>query len=148
MRQLLRNGLIIGAAIIAFTAVSIAPAHALSVSGGCTASNGYSATGWVNFEYVPSASRDYITYFSWNINGQSGSTQNNVNIELKRDVTLGGDTTIYSWSTGSARNGSGSHTPPTTVSVPLNWTVYANFRFTFDRNNLPDVACTARTSSF
>ncbi|GAA3798417.1 hypothetical protein GCM10022226_17190 [Sphaerisporangium flaviroseum] len=122
-------------------------AHAASVSGACTTS-GLSATGWVHYTYVSSTARDKIDKFTWQINGQSGSTQNDVILELKRDVNVGSDTVHYSWSTGSASNGAGSHTPSQAVSVPASYNAYGRFNFIFDRNNASDPSCVATTSRF
>ncbi|WP_188189996.1 hypothetical protein [Nonomuraea sp. SYSU D8015] len=128
--------------------MSASPAHAELVPGGCTASNNYTGTGWVEFYHDSRTNSSVIHGYRWNINGQSGSTKNNVVIELKRDISWGEDDVIYRWKTGSAHNGTGSHTPPSRISVPSSWTMYGRFHFIFDRNNNTDPDCHARTGSF
>ena len=124
-----------------------AAAHAKDVSGACTA-DGKSATGWVHYTWDSGLSKDKINKFTWQINGQSGSTKNDVIIELKRDVNNAPDTVHYTWSTGSAKNGSGSHSPSQTTRVPGSWNTYGRFHFIFDINNKPDPDCHAATSRF
>ncbi|MGI5286194.1 hypothetical protein ACQEVF_23050 [Nonomuraea polychroma] len=146
MRTNIRRGLIAATAAVVFTVTNVAPALADSSSGNCS-SLGYSATGRANYTTGGTGVR-YISSFSWTINGQSGSTKNDVIIELKRDDTLRPDPVLYTWSTGSARNGDGSHTPPYALEMPVLWRVYARYHFIFDRNNLGDPECYARTSNF
>ncbi|TMR89057.1 hypothetical protein [Nonomuraea basaltis] len=52
------------------------------------------------------------------------------------------------WSTGSAKNGTGSHDPSQTVQVSGSWNTYGRFHFIFDINNATDPDCHATTSRF
>ncbi|MFD1539976.1 hypothetical protein [Nonomuraea guangzhouensis] len=121
-------------------------AHAASASGGCTKS-GKSGSGWVYYTYVSSSARDRIDKFTWQINGQAGSTKNDVILELKQDKT-GSDPVLYSWSTPNATNGAGTHVPSQALSVPASYKTYGRFHFIIDINNADDPECTAETNRF
>jgi hypothetical protein len=147
LKKIARSTVLTSAVAIATLLGTASAAHAGDVSGACT-SDGYSATGWVYYHYVSSVARDEIDKFTWQINGQSGSTLNDVIIELKRDVNNAPDTVHYTWSTRSAKNGSGSHDPSATVRVPGSYNTYGRFHFIFDINNQADPDCHATTSRF
>ncbi|MFI7705370.1 hypothetical protein [Nonomuraea sp. NPDC049480] len=147
MLKKIAKGVVLPSALAMAAIVSTAAAaHAASVSGACS-TEGKSATGWVHYTHVSSSARDRIDKFTWQINGQSGSTKNDVILELKRDVT-GSDPVLYSWSTGSASNGAGTHVPSQSVSVPASYNTYGRFHFIFDINNASDPDCIATSNRF
>lgn len=128
------TSLVVATTILATTTA----AHAASISGSCSVGNGWSASG--GFNYTNSGTNHSVSSYFWNINGQSGSTQNDVYGEIRRDQT-GPDSSLWSFSTTNARNGSGS------VGVnrtwPTNYALFAQTRIVFDRNNASDPSCTA-----
>lgn len=146
-KKIARSTVLTSAVVIATLLGTASAAYARDVSGACTA-DGKSATGWVHYHYSSSIAKDVIDKFVWQINGQSGSTKNDVIIELKRDVNNAPDTVHYTWSTGSAKNGSGSHDPSQAVQVSGSWNTYGRFHFIFDINNATDPECHATTSRF
>ncbi|MCG5219680.1 hypothetical protein [Streptosporangium sp. KLBMP 9127] len=147
LNKFVRGTVVASGLAVAVLLGTAATAHAGNVQGACT-KDGRSATGWVHYTYESSLAKDKITKFTWDINGQSGSTLNDVILELKRDVNNGSDTVHYAYSTSSADNGNGSHTPSQTTRVSASWNAYGRFNFIFDINNEIDPSCVATTSRF
>ncbi|MER6826951.1 hypothetical protein ABT352_13285 [Streptosporangium sp. NPDC000563] len=140
------TGALMVAGLAMLTVVGTAgAANAASRSGSCTAS-GMIADAAIHYTTNTVSGKTTLDRFTWTIYGESGSTKNNVKATLMRDVSLSTDTAHYTWSTESAKNGYGSHTPSSTVSVPSSWKLYGKFKFIFDRNNLPDPNCNLETS--
>jgi hypothetical protein len=131
----------LAAATLLATATS---ASASTASGSCS-TGGLSATGSVN--YTTTGGRDYVTSYTWTINGITGSTQNNVHVTLKHDVT-GPDDTLASYTNDRVNNGYGYYTLNPRLSFPSSWVIFAEYRFSFDRNNAVDPYCVALTSRF
>jgi len=146
MLKKVSTGALMVAGLAMLTVVGTAgAANAASRTGSCSAS-GMIGDGAIHYTTSVTSGKTTLNKFTWTIYGESGSTKNDVKATLMRDVSLDFDTAHYTWSTGSAKNGNGSHTPSSTVSVPSNWKLYGKFRFTFDRNNLPDPTCNMETS--
>jgi hypothetical protein len=119
-------------------------AQAAAVSAGCSVSNGWNATG--GLEYTNSGTNHNVSRYVWTINGQSGSTQNNVDAQVRHDINNAPDDQLHHWSTGGAHNGSGSHA--INMSWPATWNLFGQFGIVFDRNNASDPSCTIHTPRF
>ncbi|MDF5757916.1 hypothetical protein [Spongiactinospora sp. TRM90649] len=144
MRKLITGAaglsLIVSGALLA-TAPS---ANAASVRGSCSVSDGYSATGAIN--YTNSGSNHRVSHYSWTLRGQRGRTSNNVNAQVRKHRNNLPDQRVHSWSTGSARNGTGR--APINKTWPKSHTLFGQIQFIFDKNNAPDPRCTVHTPRF
>lgn len=138
------RGLAVVAAAATATVVlgTSVPAHADQVSGSCS-SRGFSATVYMN--YYNTGTHHQVTSYSWTINGEANSTQNNVLGRIRRVLT-GGNQTLHAFARGDVRNGSDSH--PVDVFAPYNYSLYAEMEFIFDVNNATDPRCTAVTTRY
>ncbi|WP_329091628.1 hypothetical protein [Streptosporangium sp. NBC_01469] len=139
---------LIGSAAVSMLAAasilaSATGASAATASGSCSTS-GLSATGRI--EYTNSGSNHNVSSYTWTINGQSGSTANDVNGQVRHDRNNVPDERLHSFSTTNARNGNGSS--GIGRSWPTSYALFGQFTFVFDRNNATDPSCTATTGRF
>ena len=135
----------IGASALALGATLTLATPASAATAGMTCSaEGYYSTGNVN--YTNSGTQHRISTYDWVIHGESGSTQNNVDVILYRDVSISPDPELNSFSTANAKNGYGSH--GVNLSYPTSYNLYGWFNFIFDVNNGGDPRCDDETTRF
>jgi hypothetical protein len=117
-------------------------AEAASRTGGCTPSGFISFQGLGTTYYHLASGYDVVDYFEYRIDGENGSTQNNVVISHRP----GG----FQYSSPDNRVDGRTYTydPSVTVRTSASASTSTTYRFSFDRNNASDPECNATTPTW
>lgn len=147
MLKVRRVGAIVGAGVLAVTAIATPAMADEAASGSCTTS-GHFGNGATH--YYESGYNNRVPMFAYYLGGDGTRGESNTNIRHYENRTASQDRLMYAWNSPDDRKNNFvyKHVPPIPVELLAGRKQHSDYYFIFDELFPDDPKCLARTTDY